>query len=208
MTPEVALRQSGALDAGAAHSRHYERMFSSPTLFDALPTGFDATFATSERVALDASSWVDEPRLTAWWRVGDGPEPLPILADARRLLTHRYDAPFDSIGFNLYRDGNDSVAWHGDRHRRHVVDPVVAIVSVGDARTLGLRPRSTNRSAAESPGRAARSASLSWQLGHGDLFVMGGSCQHDWEHCVPKTRAALRSTAGPRLSITFRHGTS
>jgi alkylated DNA repair dioxygenase AlkB len=156
-------------------------MFSSPTLFDALPSGLDATFATSDRVTLDASSWVDivpgwldgahevftalvdrlswrqrrdvpmydqlvdEPRLTAWWRVGNGPEPLPILADARRLLAHRYDAPFDSIGFNLYRDGNDSVAWHGDRHRRHVVDPVVAIVSVGDARTFRLRRRSTNR---------------------------------------------------------------
>lgn len=214
-------------------------MFSSPTLFDALPTGLDATFATCERVVLDTASWVevapgwldgahevfttlvdtlpwrqrrdvpmydqlvDEPRLTSWWRAADGPEPLAVLAHARRLLTERYDAPFDSIGFNLYRDGNDSVAWHGDRHRRHVVDPVVAIVSVGDARTLRLRPRSSD---SPSVGRQAR-RSLSWQLGHGDLFVMGGSCQHDWEHCVPKTRAGLRSASGPRLSITFRHGT-
>ena len=65
--------------------------------------------------------------------------------------------------------------------------PTVAIVSTGQPRPFHLRPRGGG-------------ASRSWQLGHGDLFVMGGSCQHDWEHCVPKIAAA-----GPRLSIMFRH---
>ena len=67
-------------------------------------------------------------------------------------------------------------------------DPVVATVSVGAPRPFRLRPRGGGRS-------------HSFDLGRGDLLVMGGSCQHDWEHTVPKVRAA-----GPRISITFRHG--
>ncbi len=132
---------------------------------------------------------VDEPRLTHWWRADAGiPEPLPVLAEVREHLARRYERTFDSIGFNLYRDGSDSVAWHGDRHRHHVVDPVVAIVSVGAPRPLRLRPNGGGRSRA-------------WNLGSGDLFVMGGACQHRWQHTVPKVRHAA-----PRLSITFRHG--
>ena len=131
---------------------------------------------------------VDEPRLSAWWRVQHGtPEPMLILHEIRTLLAERYDEPFDSIGFNLYRDGRDSVAWHGDRHRHVVANPVIAIVSVGVPRPLRLRPRGGG-------------SSVSWDLGNGDLFVMGGACQHDWEHTVPK----VRTTSGPRLSITFR----
>ncbi|MET0907915.1 MAG: alpha-ketoglutarate-dependent dioxygenase AlkB [Ilumatobacteraceae bacterium] len=131
---------------------------------------------------------LDEPRLVHWWSVAAGtPEPLPLLRSIRADLGAHYRVTFDSIGFNLYRDGNDSVAWHGDRHRHVVTDPIVAILSVGAGRSLRLRPRGGG-------------ASQSWDLGYGDLFVMGGACQHDWEHSVPKSRAA-----GPRISITFRH---
>jgi alkylated DNA repair dioxygenase AlkB len=129
-----------------------------------------------------------EPRLTAWWTPEAGPEPLPVLAEIRTLLSARYGEAFDSIGFNCYRDGADSVAWHGDRHRHTIDDPVVATVSVGEPRPFRLRPRGGGRS-------------HRFDLGRGDLLVMGGSCQHDWEHTVPKVRAA-----GPRISITFRHG--
>jgi alkylated DNA repair dioxygenase AlkB len=199
-------------------------VFYQTSLFGTLDPAYDATFAEVSRLDLDATTWVDlapgwlrgadqvydqlvealplrqrtgvkmydrivdEPRLSAWWRAGHGqPEPLPILSDMRALLSSRYDEPFDSIGFNLYRDGNDSVAWHGDRHRHVVTNPVIAIVSVGAPRPLRLRPRGGG-------------TSLSWSLGNGDLFVMGGACQHDWEHTVPKVRV----TTGPRLSITFR----
>ena len=103
----------------------------------------------------------------------------------------RYAEPFDSIGFNLYRDGDDSVAWHGDRHRHVVTNPVIAIVSTGAPRPLRLRRRRD---------QGGGGPSRSWSLGNGDLFVMGGACQHDWEHAVPK----VRSVTGPRLSITFR----
>ncbi len=132
---------------------------------------------------------LDEPRLTWWWDAGGdhGPEPLPLLAHARHLLRARYDKAFDSIGCNYYRDGRDSVAWHGDRIRHRLERPLVAIVSVGAPRPFLLRPRGGG-------------PSHSYLLGQGDLLVMGGDCQHSWEHCVPKV-----AHAAPRLSITFRH---
>jgi alkylated DNA repair dioxygenase AlkB len=129
-----------------------------------------------------------EPRLTAWWSTASSvSEALPVLAEARAALTAYYARPFDSIGFNLYRDGRDSVAWHADRERYNLEDPTVAIVSTGQPRPFQVRPLGGGRS-------------RSWHLGDGDLFVMGGSCQHYWQHCVPKVAAA-----GPRLSIMFRH---
>lgn len=134
---------------------------------------------------------VAEPRLSCWWgRSADGlPEPLPVLGEARSVLSQRYDRPFDSIGFNLYRDGRDSVAWHGDRVAGAVAEPVVAVVSVGAPRPFLLRPRGGG------PSRG-------FLLGQGDLLVMGGDCQARWEHTVPKVAAA----AGPRVSVTYRHG--
>ncbi|MFT4657878.1 MAG: alkylated DNA repair dioxygenase AlkB [Candidatus Aldehydirespiratoraceae bacterium] len=139
---------------------------------------------------------VDEPRLTSWWSETDDDQmPLPILADLRWALADRYKRHFDSIGFNLYRDQNDSVAWHGDRHRKIVTEPVVAILSVGESRPFQLR-RNRDLEHGEEGG-----ASLTWGLGHGDLLVMGGACQHEWQHRIPKRRRAT----GPRLSITFRH---
>jgi alkylated DNA repair dioxygenase AlkB len=134
---------------------------------------------------------VDEPRLSCWWRhtATGPPEPLAVLGDARTLLAERYDRPFDSIGFNLYRDGRDSVAWHGDRVGGAAAEPVVAVLSVGAPRPFLLRPRGGG-------------ASRGFLLGQGDLLVMGGDCQARWEHTVPK----VSSAAGPRISVTFRHG--
>jgi alkylated DNA repair dioxygenase AlkB len=134
-----------------------------------------------------------EPRLTHWWSpTGDGTEPLAVLEEARTALTRQYSLPFDSIGFNLYRDGRDSVAWHADRERYAHEDPVVAVLSTGTPRTFQIRPKA---------GTGRPGGSRSWQLGQGDLLVMGGACQHDYEHCVPKSAAV----EGPRLSIVFRH---
>lgn len=137
--------------------------------------------------------YVEEPRLTSWWSAGSGPEPMAVLSTARHALSARYGRTFSSIGCNLYRDGRDSVAWHGDRVvERH--DAVVAILSVGEPRALQLRP---------APGSTASAGarSMSFALGEGTLLVMGGTCQATWQHCVPKTSRHV----GPRMSITFRH---
>ena len=130
-----------------------------------------------------------EPRLTAPWNVKSG-EPLepPVLEEIRQALSHKYDRDFDSVGFNLYRDGRDSVAWHADRIKKEVEDPIVALVSVGEPRKFLLRPRGGGRSRA-------------FMLGHGDLLVTGGKSQRTWEHSVPKV-----AHAGPRISLAYRHG--
>ena len=131
------------------------------------------------------------PRLIAWY-AETAPLPHPVLADARASLSAYYrpelGEPFTTAGCCLYRDGRDSVAWHGDTIGRSATeDTMVAIVSFGSPRALALRPRGGG-------------ASRSFQLGHGDLLVMGGSCQRTWEHAVPKTAKAV----GPRVSVQFR----
>ena len=132
---------------------------------------------------------VIEPRLTAPWRAGPG-KPLepPILEEARVALSERYGVEFDSVGFNFYRDGRDSVAWHRDRIPKEVDKPLVALLSVGQPRRFLLRPYGGGKSRA-------------YMLGRGDLLVTGGETQRTWEHSVPKVAAA-----GPRISIAFRHG--
>ncbi len=131
---------------------------------------------------------VAQPRLTAWWDASRGGAPFSeLIEEMRSALSARYGVDFDSVGLNLYRSGHDSVAWHGDRIAREVVDPLVAIVSLGEARRFLLRPRSGGGSRRFVP----RS---------GDLLVMGGTCQRTWQHCVPKV-----ASAGPRISVTFRH---
>jgi alkylated DNA repair dioxygenase AlkB len=132
---------------------------------------------------------VDEPRLTAPWSLASG-EPLEpsVLEDIRRALSERYGREFDSVGFNLYRDGQDSVAWHVDRIPEEVDTPVVALVSLGEPRRFLLRPKGGGRSRA-------------FLLGRGDLLVTGGETQRTWEHSVPKV-----ARAGPRISLAYRHG--
>jgi alkylated DNA repair dioxygenase AlkB len=134
---------------------------------------------------------VDVPRLLCFYGEGEA-LPDPVLALARDTLGDHYrrelGEPFTTAGLCLYRDGRDSVAWHGDRFGRgRTEDTMVAILSLGAPRTLALRP---------SKGGVARRH----EVGHGDLLVMGGSCQRTWEHSVPKTSRPV----GPRISVQFR----
>ncbi|MFK0286026.1 alpha-ketoglutarate-dependent dioxygenase AlkB [Streptomyces sp. NPDC090499] len=168
---------------------------------DVLPGWLSGADALFEELAADVpwhaerrqmyDSVVDVPRLLAFYGAGD-PLPHPVLTEARAALTRHYaeelGEPFTTSGLCYYRDGRDSVAWHGDRIGRGArEDTMVAILSVGAPRDLLLRP-------------LRGGPSVRRPLGHGDLIVMGGSCQRTWEHCVPKTARA----AGPRISIQFR----
>lgn len=196
-----------------------------PSLLDATAEpGIDESFSSLRRLRLDVRSWVDhapgwvagsdrlfaellagvdwgqrsrriydhhvlEPRLTSWWSTGSGlPLEPAVLERMRTVLSARYGVELDSMGLNLYRDGRDSVAWHGDRIARKIAEPVVAIVSVGEPRKFLLRPKGGSRS-------------TTFLLGRGDLLVTGGTTQRTWQHTVPKMAAA-----GPRISISFRHG--
>ncbi len=136
---------------------------------------------------------VEVPRLVFTYMIGDD-LPHPALTAARERLTATYadelGEPFRTAGCCYYRDGRDSVAWHGDTiGRGSTHDTMVAIVSVGDPRRLHLRPRDPER----------RDEAFAVEMGHGDLVVMGGSCQRTWEHAVPKC-----ASAGPRISVQFR----
>jgi alkylated DNA repair dioxygenase AlkB len=132
---------------------------------------------------------VREPRLTAPWSAESG-QPLepPVLEEIRESLSKRYRRLFDSVGFNLYRDGQDSVAWHADRIPKEIEGPIVALVSLGEPRKFLLRPKGGG-------------TSHTFLLGGGDLLVTGGNTQRTWEHSVPKA-----SRAGPRISLAYRHG--
>jgi alkylated DNA repair dioxygenase AlkB len=190
-----------------------------PSLFGSGDPVADTSFSTMHRFLLDAESWVDfapgwlggadtmfttlvesvpweqrerwmydyrvaEPRLTCGWTVAGAPPPLD---DLGHVLSQRYGVDLDSVWANYYRHGGDSVAWHGDRVRFALPRPLVAIISLGSPRRFGLRPRG---------GGAGR-----WfTVQGGDLLVMGGRSQHDWQHTVPK---AVRG--GPRISVTYRH---
>jgi alkylated DNA repair dioxygenase AlkB len=135
--------------------------------------------------------WVDEPRLTSAAPV-DASAPVPILREIARTLSARYALDFHSCFCNFYRGGRDSVAWHADRNGRTELDPYVAIVSLGGPRQFTMRPKD--------PELRRGTRARSWLLHSGDLLVMGGSCQHAWEHAVPKAQHAP-----PRMSVTFRH---
>ena len=134
---------------------------------------------------------VDVPRLVCFYDLDDS-LPDPALDVARGALSAHYASelgePFTTAGLCYYRDGRDSVAWHGDRiGRGRLENTMVAIVSLGEHRRLSLRPRGGGEQ-------------IGFTLGHGDLVVMGGSCQRTWEHAVLKTARPV----GPRISVQFR----
>lgn len=148
---------------------------------------FDVVHAQANWRAHTRVMWnqvVDEPRLSVGrWR--EPPDPVSSMA---RALSRRYGLELCSISANLYRDGRDSVAWHGDTAGRQVTTTVVAIVSLGSPRRFLLRPK-------------GGATSMRLFPAHGDLVVLGGTCQRTHDHAVPKM-----ARAGPRVSLMFREG--
>jgi alkylated DNA repair dioxygenase AlkB len=127
---------------------------------------------------------VDVPRLVASWPE-DGPG-HPLVPELVSALSRHYGRPLPGISFAAYRDGRDSVAFHGDRLGPAREDAIVAIIALGARRRFLLRPVGGGRSRA-------------FDFGGGDLLVMGGTCQQTWEHAVPKV-----AHADLRISIQLR----
>jgi alkylated DNA repair dioxygenase AlkB len=180
----------------------------------------DGTFGTATRTTLDARSWVEvvpawlsgadslferlatvvpwkehyrclfdrtflEPRLTAEYRdVRDAPEPVAAMAD---VLSAHYHVRYDSVWLNLYRDGRDGTGWHRDRFSCRRPECIVPVLSLGATRRFLLKPRHGGSSIGFSPQS-------------GDLIVMGGRCQQEWVHGVPKTPG----THEARISVNFQ----
>lgn len=168
---------------------------------DIRPGWLSNSDALFERLAVDVPWRADKremydkvvavPRLVSWFGPGDQ-LPDPVLVDAKHALNDHYGRPagqvFETAGLCFYRTGDDSVAWHGDRVGRTIErDTMVAILSVGAERSLSLRPKGGGKT-------------LKFPVGHGDLIVMGGSCQRTYEHAILKTKNAV----GPRISVQFR----
>ena len=144
--------------------------------------------------------YVPEQRLGAGLR-GDSD---PMLRQIGMHLQSRYGVPFTGVGALLYRDGDDFQGLHSDREMRWLDDTLIAIVVLGAHRPFVLRPRG---SSARGPGAGAIERipagtgpdDVVLRPGDGDLLVMGGTCQRDWLHGVPKAPGA----AG-RISLTWR----
>jgi alkylated DNA repair dioxygenase AlkB len=186
----LASGEAPGFDAGLDSARR--RFLGAGAWLDIVPGWVRGADALFEQVLAEApwqsrtrTMWdqvVDEPRLsTHHW--AEPTPPAPAMADA---LSARYGLDLTAITANLYRDGQDSVAWHGDTAGRRVETTVVGIVSLGSPRRFLLRPKGGGRS-------------LRFTPGHGDLLVLGGTCQRTFEHSVPKCAAA-----GPRISLMFR----
>jgi len=168
---------------------------------DVRPGWLSNSDALFERLAVDVPWRADTremydrvvavPRLVSWFGPGSR-FPDPVLVEARHALNDHYGRPpgqvFETAGLCFYRTGDDSVAWHGDRVGRTIDrDTMVAILSVGAERTLSVRPKGEGKT-------------MKFAVGHGDLVVMGGSCQRTHEHAILKTKQAV----GPRISVQFR----
>lgn len=188
-TPDAAFRTVERIDLGSgAWVDHAPGWLAGA---DALFSELLATVSWRQREVGMYGNLVVEPRLSAWF--GDEEQPDRRLDAAPRslrdlmpVLDARYRRGFDAVGLNLYRDGRDSVAWHGDRFERERPATIVVVLSLGEPRRFLLRPKGGG-------------SSLAFELHSGDLLVMGGTCQHTWQHCVPKV-----ARAGPRMSATFR----
>ena len=181
----------------------------------------DRTFATAQRTELDARSWVEvvpdwmsgadelfdalsttvpwgqhyrklfeqtflEPRLTAEYRTLRN-VPHAALTAAATALSNQYGVGYDSLWLNLYRDGRDSTGWHRDRFSCRRPECIVPVLTLGTTRRFLLKPR-------------AGGASRAFWPRSGDLIVMGGRCQEDWVHAVPKLPGILE----PRISVNFQ----
>ncbi len=189
-----------------------------PSLFGGGEPTPDAGFSGLRRVDLDTSSWLDH---VPGWLAGDSrlyevladsvaweqPEVImyekvvrtprlvgqvdprchPVIPELVDLLSERYGIRMDRVSAGWYRSGADSVAWHGDRIAREFPHSIVATVSLGGRRRFLIRPKTGGES-------------LAFDLGQGDLVVMGGACQRLGEHTVPKS-----ASAAPRIALMFRH---
>lgn len=202
---DVAPRQATLLDPGVATAdvgfdrslqARRRHLLARDAWVDEVPGWVDGSQSLFERI-VEAASWRAEemvlfdevvgcPRLSARWTLGDLPDDLAVLRAMAAALSQHYRLALTQVSANLYRDGRDSVAWHGDRGARDLDRATIAVLSLGASRPFRLRER----------GGQGRRHLLP---ASGDLLVMGGTCQRTWQHAVPKV-----ADAGPRIAVMFR----
>jgi len=151
---------------------------------------------------LDSAPWeqtVLTPRLTAWY--GDAKsydsvdnnttkrnEWTPELYALKERIEKEFGYQFNGVLLNLYRDHNDSVAWHRDKESRYGKRPVIASISLGQTRNFDFRKKDHHQSKYSLP------------LPHGSLLIMKGDLQENWEHRIAKSTISMQQ----RINLTFR----
>jgi len=139
-----------------------------------------------------------QPRLIAWageraYRYsGQTLEPRAVTAHVQPLfaaVAARTHVPFNHVLVNRYRDGRDSMGFHADDEAELGDNPQVATISLGATRRFVLRPR-----------RGRDTEPLAYDLTHGSLLIMGGTCQRQYHHGIPKQPPVTEE----RVSLTFR----
>jgi alkylated DNA repair dioxygenase AlkB len=146
----------------------------------------NAPWGSARRMMYDRE--VDVPRLMAGY-ASDRAEALPEpVGDAFAQVRSLVGAPFNSVGLNLYRDENDSVAPHGDKVEKLLAGQPIAILSLGATRRMSIRSKGAH-------GRV-----MHLDLEAGSILVMSYESQLTHEHGIPK----LARSCGPRISLAFR----
>ncbi|MGI9052431.1 MAG: alpha-ketoglutarate-dependent dioxygenase AlkB [Ilumatobacteraceae bacterium] len=160
-----------------------------------------ATVAWEQGRVFRYEKWIDEPRVSSW-QFGD--QRHPALAAVEAWLRRRYRASFDGVALARYRDERDSVAFHRDREMRWLDDTVIGVLTLGARRPWLMKPLGRGGHRRDLDDDLAGAIDL--QPGSGDLLVMGGRCQADWLHAVPKARGRVRSRISAQWRWTSRRG--
>jgi alkylated DNA repair dioxygenase AlkB len=141
---------------------------------------------------------VDERRLGSSWRPGT-PLPHPALAQVHKTLQRTYKVDFGGFGLMQYRDGRDGQGFHRDTDMKWLEDTRIAVLTLGATRPWQLRPWAAKFDRRDR--ERGRGATHDIEPGSGDLLVMGGRCQTDWQHSVPYLSTKL---VRPRISLQWR----
>lgn len=135
-------------------------------------------------------TWIADDQLSYGYS-GISTEPMPwpaFLMPTRFEIETRTGYPFNSVLVNRYQDGNDTVGWHSDDEPELGATPTIASLSLGATRRFLMRD-------------VVARTKYEWNLGHGDLLIMSGSCQLEFEHSVPRAKRVAES----RVNLTFRY---
>lgn len=178
----------------------YKENFLSREEADRLKDHLFKTAPWEQRTQKMYDKTVITPRLTAWY--GDDKKSYesadnnasstnpwtPELLELKERIEQEFGYRFNGVLLNLYRDQNDSVAWHRDKESRYGKRPVIASISLGQTRNFDFRKKDHHQSKYSLP------------LPDGSLLIMKGDLQEHWEHRIAKAMVPMKE----RINLTFR----
>lgn len=176
----------------------YREHFLDPKEADQLKKHLLSTVPWKQRTQKMYDKTVLTPRLTAWYSDKKTFEPAdktsdtnpwtPELISLKEIIEKEFGYQFNGVLLNLYRDHNDSVAWHRDKESKYGKRPIIASISLGQTRNFDFRKVDHHQSKYSLP------------LPHGSLLIMKGDLQEHWEHRIAKSSIPMEE----RINLTFR----